>query len=91
MEQELPENVKLASFYEELCSIMEGTMQKETKTAGFMVHYGLDGKAERAETHNEWLANIFRRDGAFMVPNSLSKHALAGFTDELEKIANATQ
>jgi hypothetical protein len=63
------------------------------KTAGMRVDYDLDFQPVHSQTHDEWLAGLMKRDGAFLAPNSLahvgplSKHALAGFTSEIEKIA----
>jgi len=57
------------------------------KVAGMRIEYGLDFRPVRSQTHDETLADILRHDGSFMVPSSLRKHGLAGFTDELEKIA----
>jgi hypothetical protein len=65
----------------------------DVKTAGMRINYGLDFRPVGAHTHDEWLAGLFKRDGAFHVPDSLQhvsplgKYALAGFTDELEAIA----
>jgi hypothetical protein len=63
-----------------------------TKAAGMRINYGLDFRPVAAHTHDEWLAGLFKRDGAFHVPDSLqhveplSKHGLAGFADELGEI-----
>lgn len=60
-------------------------LQECMKEAGMRIDYDLHGNAVRAQTHNEILADIFRRDGSFMVPQSL--HKMASFLDELHKIA----
>lgn len=64
----------------------------DVKTAGMRINYGLDFRPVASHTHDEWLAGLFKRDGAFHVPDSLqhveplSKHGLAGFASELEEI-----
>jgi hypothetical protein len=62
------------------------------KEAGMRIDYGLDFKPVHALTHDEWLAGLFQRDGAFHVPAALrhvgplGKHGMAGFVDELQSI-----
>ncbi len=69
------------------------TPEDDVKTAGMRINYGLDFRPVDSHTHDEWLAGLFKRDSAFHVPESLQhvaplgKHALAGFTDELEQIS----
>ena len=60
-------------------------LQECMKEAGMRIDYDLHGNAIRAQTHDEILADIFRRDGSFMIPGSL--HKMAAFVDELQKIA----
>ena len=65
------------------------------KQAGMRIDFDLHGKPVRAQTHDEWLAGLFKRDGAFMVPGmldhveALGKHGMAGFVDELEQMKEA--
>ena len=61
----------------------------EPKEAGVAVSYDLQGRAQKAETGDDFLANLFRRDGAFMVPSSLNKHSMAGFSAELHALKEA--
>jgi hypothetical protein len=67
----------------------------ENKTAGMRIDFGLDGRPAHAQTNDEWLAGLFKRDGSFMVPGMLShaptlgKYGMAGFVSELKEMKEA--